>query len=240
MNDIPNQYQAIDTELEELKAEKTDIQSEPAISQIGNKKMTASSDAHNDHNPDLIKVYDQLCQSYRAIDDFRAKLLGFLPLTSAGGAFLLLNDVLVNPEKSRFAKPFLEPLGLFGFVVTLGLYFYEIYGIRKCHALIKAGKQLETSLDIADGQFTKRPRNVLYLINEPFATGVIYPAVLAGWMFLILAFPQSQPDQSPAIEAALSGATWVFVVGFLITLIYNLVLPYHETISRSLIRRKVP
>jgi hypothetical protein len=29
----------------------------------------------------LKTTYDQLCTSYRAIDDFRAKLLGFLPLS---------------------------------------------------------------------------------------------------------------------------------------------------------------
>jgi hypothetical protein len=197
--------------------------------------MAASPDIDNKCNPDLIKVYDQLCLSYRAIDDFRAKLLGFLPLASAGGAFLLLNDVLVNPEKSKFAKPFLKPLGLFGFVVTLGLFFYEIYGIRKCLALIEAGKRLECSLGITDGQFENRPDNVLYLINEPFAAGVIYPVVLAGWMFLTLAFPQ--PDQAPAIEAALTAAIWVFMGGFLVTLIYNLALPRHESIYKFLFRK---
>ena len=122
--------------------------------------MAASPGNDNKGNSELIKIYDQLCQSYRAIDDFRAKLLGFLPLASAGGAFLLLNEVLVNSEKSKFAKPFLGPLGLFGFVVTLGLFFYEMYGIRKCDALIRAGKQLECSLGITDGQFRKRPRSV--------------------------------------------------------------------------------
>jgi len=183
--------------------------------------MAASPDNDKKVNPDLIKVYDLLCQSYRAIDDFRAKLLGFLPLASAGGAFLLLND----PEKIKFAKPFLEPLGIFGFVVTLGLFFYEIYGIRKCHALINAGKKIECSLHITDGQFTKRPRNVLYLINEPLATGMIYPAVLAAWMFLALVFPQPQSDQPPAIEAAFRVAMWIFGIGLLITLIYSRVLP---------------
>jgi hypothetical protein len=183
--------------------------------------MIPSPDDNNKHNADLIKVYDQLCESYRAIDDFRAKLLGFLPLASAGGAFLLLND----PEKITFAKPFLGPLGLFGFVVTLGLFFYEIYGIRKCHALINAGKKIECSLGITDGQFIKRPRNVLYLINEPFAAGIIYPVVLAAWMFLMKVYPQSQPEQAPAVEAALSAAVWIFIAGFLVTLIYSLVLP---------------
>jgi len=183
--------------------------------------MAVSPDNNYKSNPDLIKVYDQLCQSYRAIDDFRAKLLGFLPLASAGGAFLLLND----PGKITFAKPFLGPLGLFGFVVTLGLFFYEIYGTRKCHALINAGKKIECSLGITDGQFTKRPRNVLYLINEPFAAGIIYPVVLAAWMFLMKVYPSSKPEQAPAVEAAVSAAVWVFIAGFLVTLIYNLVLP---------------
>jgi hypothetical protein len=200
--------------------------------------MAASPDSVNKDNPDLIKVYDQLCLSYRAIDDFRAKLLGFLPLASAGGAFLLLNDVLVDPIKSGVAKPFLQPLGLFGFAITLGLFFYEIYGIRKCHALIQAGVKLECTMGIT-GQFRKRPRNVLLVINEPFATGVIYPAVLAGWVFLTLAFPRSQTDQPSAIQAALTTAKWVFVVGFLITLIYNLVLPRYESIYNFFFKKKI-
>lgn len=201
--------------------------------------MKTTSGDNINHNPELIGVYNQLCESYRAIDDFRTKLLGFLPLASAGGAFLLLNDVLVDPGKNQYAKPFLELLGLFGFVVTLGLYFYEIYGIRKCHALIEAGQELETLMGIPAGQFTKRPHNVFFLINEPFAAGVIYPAVLAGWMFLTLAFHQSQPGQPPIIDVALATAIRVFVTGFLITLVYNLTLPYHASISGFLSRRKI-
>ena len=73
--------------------------------------------------------------------------------------------------------------------------------------------------------------------STPFAAGVIYPAVLAGWMFLTLAFPQ--PDQPPAIEAALTAAIWVFAVGFLTTLIYNLALPHHESIYNFLFKKKV-
>jgi hypothetical protein len=33
-----------------------------------------------DSQDQKLKAYEQLCSSYRAIDDFRAKLLGFLPL----------------------------------------------------------------------------------------------------------------------------------------------------------------
>ena len=36
----------------------------------------------------LVPVYNELCNSYRAIDDFRTKLLGFLPLVTGGGLIL--------------------------------------------------------------------------------------------------------------------------------------------------------
>jgi hypothetical protein len=43
----------------------------------------------DEKNENLKTVYQQLCESYRAIDDFRAKLLGFLPLATGTGIFLL-------------------------------------------------------------------------------------------------------------------------------------------------------
>jgi hypothetical protein len=187
------------------------------------------------HDEEL-KVYDQLCISYRAIDDFRAKLLGFLPLVSGSGASLLLNDAFTDPAKTRFSQQFLHPIGLFGFVVTLGLFCYEIYGIRKCHALINAGRGLEILLGIEDGQFRRRPRGVAYLINEPFAAGLIYPAAMAAWMFVAQVAPQ--PGHSPATEAALALAICVFVVGFALTLIYAVVLAYGPAIQKLLLGRR--
>ena len=173
---------------------------------------------------DLTAVYQQLCSSYRAIDDFRAKLLGFLPLASGAGIFLLLDDAITDPAKSNIVKEFLLPLGIFGFVVTLGLFSYEIYGIRKCGALIKAGKQLECLLSIKHGQFNKRPREVAGFINEPFAAGIIYPAVLAAWTYLAL----YRSCQAPQWAAIL-----VFVAGFALTLIYDLWLRKDTAKSRA-------
>ena len=34
---------------------------------------------------DEFKIYDQICTSYHAIDDFRAKLLGLIPLVTGAG-----------------------------------------------------------------------------------------------------------------------------------------------------------
>jgi hypothetical protein len=146
-----------------------------------------------------LKTYEELCISYRAIDDFRAKLLTLLPLATGGGIFFLAN--LLKDE----TRPLFFPIGIFGFVATLGLFSYEIYGIKKCHALLKTGAQLEDSLGIA-GQFKNRPRAVLRVINEPFAAGLIYPAVLAAWTFLALVFAWSH------------AAPWVALIVFFVAL----------------------
>ena len=118
-------------------------------------------------NDNRLDIYRELCSSYRAIDDFRAKLLAFLPIATGGGIFLLLNKDIVS--SSDFTK-FFAPIGAFGFLITLGLFAYEIYGIKKCGALIMAGQQIENWLR-SDGQFGSRPREAFGFINEPFASG---------------------------------------------------------------------
>jgi hypothetical protein len=128
-------------------------------------------------------AYAELCTSYRAIDDFRAKLLGFLPLATGGVIFLVAGN-----EDSLFKvnSDLLLPIGLFGGLVTFGLLIYELFGIRRCHAAIAAGRLIEEKLKIS-GQFSTRPDTALGALNEPVATAVIYPAVLAAWVYVILA-----------------------------------------------------
>ncbi|MCG3156425.1 MAG: hypothetical protein DKINENOH_03049 [bacterium] len=160
-------------------------------------------------NENRLDVYRELCSSYRAIDDFRAKLLAFLPFATGGGIFLLLNKDLVSGEFTRF----FAPIGAFGFLITLGLFAYEIYGIKKCHALINGGKQLEHAL-LSGGQFSHRPREVAGFINEPLAAGIIYPAVLGAWTYLALY--SVLPDYCGL------AALLVFLAGFAASLLYSL------------------
>jgi len=129
----------------------------------------------------LRAVYQQLCSSRQAIDDFRAKLLVFLPLVT-GGIFLLLNTL--NDEAKQF-------FGVFGFVITVGLYFYEFLASLKCDHLIEVGKQLEGRLAI-NGQYTERPVGIAGFVNEAYLARVIYPAVLAAWTFLAFVFSERQ------------------------------------------------
>ena len=177
-----------------------------------------------------LKVYEQLCNSYRAIDDFRAKLLGFLPLATGTGVFLLITD----QAKIVSMQNLFQPIGLFGLVITLGLFFYELYGIKKCTHLIRIGKELEEKvLEVSNGQFATRPPGVALLINEPFAASLIYPAVLAAWTFLVFAFPTvqdpipGQPQIIAPLKFQIDAQYWaigVFLVTFAGTFFYNVFL----------------
>src|SRR2546421_103136 len=172
----------------------------------------------DEKNSNLLATYQQLCESYRAIDDFRTKLLGFLPLVSGAGIFFLLNDAFTDQTKINSAKGFLVPIGTFGFVITLGLFFYELHGIRKCSHLINVGKKIEDLMGI-EGQFTNRPGRVTLFtaklfINEPITARIIYPAVLAAWAFVALLF--ALPKGVPWV------AILVLIVGFYIPSRLNL------------------
>jgi hypothetical protein len=164
---------------------------------------------------DLRTAYQEVCTSYHAIDDFRAKLLGFLPLVSGTGIFFLLNATFTDATTRAFATLYLGPIGLFGFVVTVGLFFYELRGIQKCNGLIAVGQKIEAMLDIdGNGQFSHREDVIAGFIGKTLAACVIYPAVLAAWIFVALVsiWPQ--------------GAWWVAPLVFFIGLAgsYTLIL----------------
>ena len=166
----------------------------------------------SDTTQHLEKTYDQLCESYRAIDTMRMQLLGALPLATGTGIFFLLNKDFTDVSYASFVKGYLPAIGLFGFLVTFGLALYEAYGIRKCHALIETGKAIENYMDVP-GQFLTRPLPLLKVINEVLAGGVIYPAVLAAWTFVGL---YSWPTKN-------RWALTVFSLGFIFFFLYNII-----------------
>ena len=165
--------------------------------------MNGVPDRANERN-----VYQELCNSYRAVDDFRTKLLGLLPVATGAGIFLLVS----NKETLDLIRQYSLPIGFFGIFITLGLFSYELYGIRKCGALIDAGSQIEDTLNIL-GQFRTRPDALARIVDERFAAGVIYPAVLAAWTYLTFIFVWPQ--------TALWIAILVFLVGLIGTLVYT-------------------
>src|SRR5262249_35650619 len=58
-------------------------------------------------------AYREVCSTFRQLDDFRAKLLGFLPLASGAGIFAILS----NGANAGLTLIF----GLSGALVTAGL-----------------------------------------------------------------------------------------------------------------------
>jgi hypothetical protein len=171
----------------------------------------------------LRTAYEELCTSYRAIDDFRTKLLGFLPLVTGGGLILLTG------RADEVRREFFTPVGLLGAGVTTGLLAYELFGIKKCHNLIKAGQDLECKLGLPvddrkkpAGQFLRRPNHLLGIVNEPFAAAAIYPAVLAAWLYL--AFFLEDPQRGKNVSFG------VLLVGFLGILSYDQSLKHEKTL----------
>jgi hypothetical protein len=171
-------------------------------------KMTKLNPLDVPSEATMVAIYQELHKSFLAIDDFRSKLLALLPLVTGAAAIALLNNLTSATEK------YLEPIGYFMAVFTFGLFAYEIFGIRKCHALIKSGKRIEIYwLHVEDGEFCRRPHSLLDFVDEPFAAGIIYPAVTGSWLYLALKF--SYPELSVPIPMI------VFLIGFVGMLFYD-------------------
>ncbi|MHC4062345.1 MAG: hypothetical protein ACYSR6_12195 [Planctomycetota bacterium] len=139
--------------------------------------MKSDSDIDNENAEDAAVelAYKEVCTSYHRIDEFRAKLLGLLPLASAASLFWFLKD---DAPMAAHAPV----IGLFGALVTVGLFFYELRGVQRCIRLNQVGKELETRMRL-HGQFRRWPHSVGRTINEPVAASIIYPAVAAGWVY---------------------------------------------------------
>ena len=182
---------------------------------MSNPENHSETGAGREPNPYLSQAYTEVCLSYRAVDDIRIKLLGFLPIASAGGVFLLIRtDDTADPAVFVAA-------GIFGSLVALGLFAYELFGIKRCHALIEAGKAIEEAMRLGleptyGAQFIRRPDPILGAIAEPLATALIYPAVLASWLYVALV--EVVDDTNHAIWVA-SGT---FLLGLFVVQAYAL------------------
>lgn len=122
-------------------------------------------------------AYRELSAAFRQLDDFRAKLLGLLPLASGAGIYILLDG---NSSEVPAA------LAILAAFVTFGLGIHEIRTIFRCKALLKAGRQLEQALNIdpLTGLFQTYPRQLPYpIISTGVASAVVYGSVLIAWVY---------------------------------------------------------
>jgi hypothetical protein len=140
-------------------------------------------------------LYTELAKAHQATIEFRQKLLAALPVLSGGGIALLL----ANTGDTNGLKPWmLVLLGLFGVLVSFGLFMYEARNIQECKALIERGAALEALAGAPTGQFMFRPpslavRKAIGLrkpkkgkISIQNASRVVYSTVLLAWLSLSL------------------------------------------------------
>jgi hypothetical protein len=128
----------------------------------------------------LVHAYEAVCNRHQQIDDFRGKLLALLPIASGAAGLLLLS-------KSDTWDRYLTPIGIYGFVTTLGLFIYELYGVSTCKRIMVQAGDLEGKLGIPEGmrQFRDRPTDWLnLLIGAEMASWIVYLSVLGGWLYV--------------------------------------------------------
>ena len=172
------------------------------IHQDVKRDMVTSLNAAIPTDQSLRDSYSQICSSYHAIDDFRTKLLGFLPLASGLGIFAITKD----------EEHYVGFVGIFGIFITIGLSLFEVYGIAKCANLIQIGSRIENRLGVF-GQFNTRPNPIACIINEVSASALIYSSVLAAWAFLAIGGLFSLDPKQLNVEMGSWAAALSFMLG---------------------------
>jgi hypothetical protein len=142
--------------------------------------------------PAVLAAYEEASKALAGLMEFRGKLLALLPLASGAGIFLLLvAEARTAPAEYLFAA------GLFGCLVTLGLYFHELYSIRWCETLFACGIRIEERLWLAAsgqgrpdpelGPFRTAPDEFAGYVSARGAALIIYPATMSAWSYLAIA-----------------------------------------------------
>jgi hypothetical protein len=111
-------------------------------------------DLSRDRQEILLTEYQEVCRSHAGITDFRAKLLAILPIASGAGVGLLVAQE--EGDLSSREAALLVALGIFGAVVTAGLFLYELRQIDVCKQLRERAAAIENELGIEAGQFGGR------------------------------------------------------------------------------------
>jgi hypothetical protein len=137
------------------------------------------------------KDYEKTYEQFKLLSDFRFRLLGFLPI--------LVGATITFLSKETTNAAFVFAVGFLGFVVTLGILFYEIRNSQLYDASIHRAKYLESLLNLpisshygknSGGLFSERPKRSLKLFGlfpiwHDGGLALVYGATLGGWIFLI-------------------------------------------------------
>ncbi len=134
--------------------------------------------------------YETTVQQFTTLADIRFKLLAFVP-TVTGAAFGILKNSPNNPATAA--------IGVFGFLVTLGIIFYEIRNTQFYDGAVHRAKALEARLKLpicaagftVGGFFSERSKGKLRLFGlvkiwHDMGLAIVYGSTLAAWTLLVL------------------------------------------------------
>lgn len=143
--------------------------------------------------------YGTLLDGYHKITDFRHKLLALLPLGSTV-AIGILAGVANDAHDARdgiaeLIGDYSWTIGVFGLVVTIGLYFFEWKQVDHCIAYIERGKELERQLRFGGGGFfsLEKPERLGGLVGAEAAGVLIYGASAGAWSVVIVLGGAKEP-----------------------------------------------
>jgi hypothetical protein len=142
------------------------------------------SKADGSWSPDTDKLYSEICAKIRATDEISFKLLGFVPLLSGSGIFLLL-------FKGGELKPLpLVMLCVAGATITAGLFLWERRNIKTCLLFRDAAAMLEEQFPRGwvkpYTQLSKPSKKYRTWFRKTEAEIVIYTASMLVWLIPIV------------------------------------------------------
>jgi hypothetical protein len=92
-----------------------------------------------------LELYKEVCENIRASDDMSFQLLKLVPAIAgvAAGALSLFEKTASALSLPCGAKVF---LAVVGFLITLGIFLWEMRNVQKCNWLIERAQELECRL----------------------------------------------------------------------------------------------
>ena len=140
-----------------------------------------------DDDEKLWREYMATLDAFWRLGDFRFRLLALLPPLTALGVGLLTVDV------ATFTSAPIPRLliALLGFVVTLGIIFYDQRNSQLYAGLAAQAKQLESAIMSSGGVLGGRPPRTnrlfgLFKIWHDRGLALIYAATLGAWSFPVV------------------------------------------------------
>ncbi len=143
---------------------------------------------------ELQTEYEQVNQNFRSLADIRFKLLALVPTVGGAAVFLLAQIASDDPD-----HPLIFAISILGFMVTMGITFYDLRNSQLYNRLIDRARFIEKRLMLPanpnvpksskykGGQFLERPQREKRLLFIKFGhdTGLalIYAPTLGAWFF---------------------------------------------------------